>query len=297
MSAAAPAGTLVPGTARSPALGDVIRFTAYLPPGYPGGRYAAGRYPSLYLLHGRGDTQDAWAQVASDLDAAIADGSVPPLAVVMPDAPWSDRGSWYVDSQYTGAGQVAGGPGRPVETALTRDLVAHVDATFRTVDDRRARAVGGYSMGGAGALRYVLAHQDVFSAAIVLSPAVYVPAPPAGSSTRSYGAYGVGPELFDRARYDALNYPAGLAGVDPALPVRLFVGVGVDEQDLPGESARLYDAASRTPGVSATSHVLSGGHDWGLWGPAFRAGLLDVAPSLFARCSPARPPPFGILAP
>ncbi len=68
------------------------------------------------------------------------------MVVVMPDAPWNDRGSWYTDSLYTGDATGAGA-GTAVETAFTRDLVAHVDATYRTVEDREARAVGGYSMG------------------------------------------------------------------------------------------------------------------------------------------------------
>ncbi|WP_396042797.1 alpha/beta hydrolase-fold protein [Cellulomonas sp. P22] len=283
-SAADPAGTLVAGTAPSAALGGTISFTTYLPPGYD---TATESYPTLYLLHGRGDTQKAWTQVSGDLDAMIADGSVPPLVVVMPDAPWSGGGSWYVDSQYTGTAPAAGGPGKAVETALTHDLVTYVDATYRTVDDRSARAVGGYSMGGAGALRYALAHQDVFSAAIVLSPAVYVPSPPADSSTRDYGAYGVGTALFDQARYDALNYPAALAAVDPALPVHLFIAVGDDEyanpapadarHDLDLESAQLYNAARRVPGITAELRVMNGGHDWTVWRPGFREGLTDLA--------------------
>lgn len=44
----------VEGSAPSAAVGEPIEFTVYLPDGYD----AAGdiRYPSLYLLHGRGDT-------------------------------------------------------------------------------------------------------------------------------------------------------------------------------------------------------------------------------------------------
>ena len=47
-------------------------------------------------------------------------------------------------------------------------------------------------MGGYGALRYSLAHPDLFGAAIVLSPAVYFPEPPSDSSTREFGAFGKG---------------------------------------------------------------------------------------------------------
>lgn len=266
-----------------------IDAAVYLPPGYDESDAA---YPSLYLLHGRGDTLSAWQRVAGTLDALIADGSIPPMIVVMPDAPWNDRGSWYADSAY--AGDAASGPGLPVETAIVEDLVAHVDGAYRTVADRGARAVGGYSMGGAGAVRLVLAHQAVFSAAIVLSPAVYVPQPPADSSARDYGAYGVGDALFDEERFTALSYPTALAAVDPSLPVHLFIAVGDDEHanpdpaeaihDLTMEAASLYTAARRVPGVTAELRVLDGGHDWDVWEPAFAEGVQDVAARL--RTSP-----------
>ncbi|WP_169799983.1 alpha/beta hydrolase-fold protein [Herbiconiux solani] len=282
--AAAPAGTLVPGEAPSPAIGGPIDYTAYLPAGYdPAGET---RYPSVYLLHGRGDSQSAWQQVAPALDEMIADGTIPPVVVIMPDAPWSNRGGYYVDSQYTGD-DPGTTPGAAVETGFTTDLVQYVDQNYRTVDDRSARVVGGYSMGGAGALRFALAHQDLFSSGLVLSPAVYVPSTPVDSSTREFGAYGVGDSLYDEARYQALNYPAALAAFDPALPVHLFIAVGDDEyvnpdpadaiHDLDYEAATLYNKAKRVPGITAEFRTYDGGHDWGVWERGFREGMADIA--------------------
>lgn len=274
---AAPASQLVPGTMTSAAVGGAIDYTVYLPAGYdPSG---ATRYPTLYLLHGRGDTQAAWQQEAGALDELIAAKTAPPMIVIMPDAPWSTRGNYYVDSLYTG--------GTAVETAFTTDLVGHIDASYPTIDDRAARAVGGYSMGGAGALRYATVHQNLFSSAIVLSPAVYFPSTPVDSSTREFGAYGVGDALYDEARYQALNYPAAFAAFDPALPVHLFIAVGDDEyanplpedaiHDLDYEAATLYNQAKRVPGITAELRVYNGGHDWGVWDRGFREGLADIS--------------------
>ncbi|TNC20291.1 esterase, partial [Georgenia sp. 311] len=286
---AAETGTLVDARATGTAAGPVD-YTVYLPPGYDDG---TDRYPTVYLLHGRGDTQAAWQRVAGDLDDLIVSGELQPVIAVMPDAPWNDRGSWYTDSLYTG--DAPSGPGVPVETALAEDLVAHVDATYRTVAHREARAVGGYSMGGAGALRLALAHQEDFSAGIVLSPAAYVPQPPADSSVRDYGGYGVGDSLFDADRYTELSYPAALEALDPALPVHLFVAVGDDEwpnpdpaearHDIDFESAQLYNTARRVPGVTAELRIMDGGHDWDVWQPAFREAILDVGQRL--RTQPA----------
>jgi enterochelin esterase-like enzyme len=285
------AGRLEAGSVQSAAIGGPIDYTVYVPEGYdPSG---ATRYPTLYLLHGRGDTQAAWQQEAGALDELIASGDVPPMIVVMPDAPWSDRGNYYVDSEYTGAPAAAA-----VETGFTTDLVDHIDAIYPTIDDRASRAVGGYSMGGAGALRFATVHQDTFSAGIVLSPAVYVPSTPADSSTREFGAYGVRSSLYDEARYQELNYPTALAAFDPALPVHLFIAVGDDEwanplpedaiHDLDYEAATLYNRAKRVAGITAEMRVYNGGHDWGVWDTGFREGLRDVAGYLRA----APPAPF-----
>lgn len=276
---AAKQGSLTQGSAYSAALQSQIDYQIYLPPGYAN---TNARYPSLYLLHGRGDSMAAWTRVKNDLDSLIAAGKIPPVIVVMPDAPWSGRGNWYVDSAYTGSDY----PGRPVETALTRDLVKNIDANYRTVDGRWARAVGGYSMGGAGALRYVFAHTDLFSAALVLSPAVYHPLPPSDSSTRDYGAFGIGDKRFDDARYQALSYTALLPQVDPDNPVHLFLAVGDKEyvnpapedatHDLDFETAVVYNKLVRTPGVSADWRVLGGGHDWDVWQPGFDEGVQNL---------------------
>ncbi|MEU8354950.1 alpha/beta hydrolase-fold protein [Nonomuraea sp. NPDC048882] len=287
-------GRIVTGSAPSPALGEDIAYNVYLPARYD---RTKDRHPVLYLLHGRGDTMQAWTRVKTTLDDMIRTRRIPPVIAVMPDAPWNERGNWYVDSRYTGTDL----PGRPVETALTRDLIAHVDATYRTAPIRQARLVGGYSMGGAGALRFALAHQDLFGAAAVLSPAVYAPLPPSDSSARDYGAFGEGGSKFSEDVYRELNYPSLLPGLDQDLPVRLFVAVGDDEyanpdpadarHDLDFESAALYNAARRSPAISAQLRVMDGGHDWTVWAPAFEQAMAELGPGLSVV------PPTGLPAP
>ncbi|MEV5891986.1 alpha/beta hydrolase-fold protein [Nonomuraea fuscirosea] len=287
-------GRITTGSAPSPALGEDIAYNVYLPARYD---RTKDRHPVLYLLHGRGDTMQAWTRVKTTLDDMIRTKRIPPVIAVIPDAPWNERGNWYVDSRYTGEDL----PGRPVETALTRDLVAHVDATYRTAPIRQARLVGGYSMGGAGALRFALAHQDLFGAAAVLSPAVYAPLPPSDSSARDYGAFGDGAAKFSEEVYRELNYPSLLPGLDEDLPVRLFVAVGDDEyanpdpadahHDLDFESAALYNAARRSPAISAQLRVMDGGHDWTVWTPAFEQAMAELGPGLSVT------PPTGLPAP
>jgi enterochelin esterase-like enzyme len=91
-------GRLETATAPSPTLGEDIAYTVYLPAGYSGGTRP---YSTVYLLHGRGDDMTGWTRVKDRLDAMITAGAITPIVAIMPDAPWSERGSYYVDSGYT----------------------------------------------------------------------------------------------------------------------------------------------------------------------------------------------------
>jgi enterochelin esterase-like enzyme len=235
-------------------LGPIDHLT-YLPPDYAADDR---RYPVLVLLHGRGDSMESWQPALHDLDELVAAGVIRPVIAVAPDAPWSSRASWWVDSRHS--------DGRPVATAMG-ELIASVDEHWRTLPDR---TIAGYSMGGAGAL-HVARHAD---SVLAMSPAVYVPLPPADSNTRRFGAFGEGERLFDEERYTALNYPTTMAGFTG----RLRVTVGGSEPM--ADAQALYDWAKQLPGATADYVVVDGGHDWGQWRDAFRGGLSALLPAV-----------------
>jgi enterochelin esterase-like enzyme len=286
MSGAEPAaGVIEPRRVPSATLGHEIEYQLYLPPGYA--TDGSVRYPVVYLLHGRGDKQAAWTTIKPDLDRLIAAGRIPAIIAIMPDAPSSRRAGYYIDSQFTGSTDGRLPAGEAVETAYTKDLIAHVDSTYPTRPDRAGRIVAGYSMGGYGALRYALAHSELFGAAIVLSPAVYLPLPPPDSSTREFGAFGKGAAIFDEVVYTALNYPAAIPAFRAkGLPLAMFIAVGDDEHaladpaqaahDLDYEAHTLYNRVRRVPGINAQLRVVNGGHNWDTWRPTFVEGVQFV---------------------
>ncbi len=288
---AAEQGTVESGRVADSAAGP-IDYTVYLPPGYDD---AAQEYPTLYLLHGRGDTQAAWQQVTGNLDELIGAGRSSRWSSSCP----TRRGTTAAPGTRTRCTPGTRRAPAPAPPSRRRSRATSSRTSTRpTARSRTARrAPSAATPWGRGALRFTLAHQDTFSAGIVLSPAVYVPQPPADSSARDHGGYGVGTAPFDADRYTALSYPAALAALDPALPVHLFVAVGDDEwanpdpaeatHDIDFESARLYNQARRAPGVTAELRVLDGGHDWDVWRPAFREGVVDVSARL--RTTPAVP--------
>src|SRR5262249_13403413 len=75
------------------------------------------------------------------------------LIVVMPDV----GNSWYANWAASDEGQK-----NDWEDFIVKDLIGHVDSTFRTVAAREGRAINGLSMGGYGALMLGLKHPDVF---------------------------------------------------------------------------------------------------------------------------------------
>jgi S-formylglutathione hydrolase FrmB len=56
------------------------------------------------------------------------------------------------------------------ETFIAHDVVAYVDAHYRTIPDRNSRGLVGHSMGGYGASRIGMKHPEVFGSLYIMSP-------------------------------------------------------------------------------------------------------------------------------
>ncbi len=139
-------------------LGDphIRDIYVYLPPGYSA---SDERYPSVYCLTGftgRGkmllNDSPFTPNLAERMDKLIAAGAIRPMIAVMPNCFTWFGGSQYINSTATGR----------YEDYLSHEIVSAVDANFRTVNDRSARAVMGKSSGGYGSLIMGLRHADVF---------------------------------------------------------------------------------------------------------------------------------------
>jgi S-formylglutathione hydrolase FrmB len=227
----------------------------------------------------------AWETVKSDLDDMIASGAIKPIIAIMPDFSANNGASYYVDSAFEGKASLPAG--EKVESAFFSDLIPYVDAHYNTILERNGRAVAGYSMGGYGAIRYSLAHSDFFRSAIILSPAVYNPLPPADSSTREFGAFGSGQTLFDENVYEARNYPA-LFSSFPSTGNKLSWFIAVGDGEIPPssaaesdlcidvQSALLNGKARYVKNLSSELRVLNGGHSWDVWRPGFIEGAKTV---------------------
>lgn len=129
----------------SEAVGRKMKYNIVLPASY---EKSADRYPVLYLLHGLTGNYTNWARMGVPDYARRYD-----LIVVMPDV----GNSWYVNWAESADGQK-----NRWEDYLVKDLIGHIDATYRTIARREGRAINGLSMGGFGGIMLGLKHPDLF---------------------------------------------------------------------------------------------------------------------------------------
>jgi pimeloyl-ACP methyl ester carboxylesterase len=61
------------------------------------------------------------------------------------------------------------------ENYIARDVVAYMDAHYRTIPSRQSRGLVGHSMGGYGASRIGMKHPEVFGALYIMSPCCMSP--------------------------------------------------------------------------------------------------------------------------
>jgi len=136
---------------------DVI---VLLPPGYAVEK--SRRYAVVYALHGYSIGAEQWTHeihVPQTIEGAFAQGAKE-MIVVLPDSKTVHNGSMYSSSVTTG----------DFEQFVAHDVVAHIDAHYRTIPDRLSRGLVGHSMGGYGAARIGMKHSDVFGSLYIMSP-------------------------------------------------------------------------------------------------------------------------------
>ena len=132
----------------------------FLPPSYATAK--TRRYPVVYALHGYSIGAAQWSQeihVPQTIEGAFAQGAQE-MIVVLPDSKTVHNGSMYSSSVTTG----------DFEAFVAHDVVAYIDAHYRTMATRASRGLAGHSMGGYGATRIGMKHPEVFGSVYVMSP-------------------------------------------------------------------------------------------------------------------------------
>ena len=254
------------------------RMHVYTPPGYESNN---AKYPVFYLLHGAGDSDEAWTSVGRAgiiLDNLIAAKKAQPMIVVMP--------AGHTNGPTPGMGGPAPAvtipPGQPDEFTqdFTMAIRPYIESHYRVRTGREYRAIAGLSMGGSQTLNIAIpnltdyAYIGVFSsgllgggggrgrgAAPAADPAAAATPPPA-------------PPPFGEAWEKRHAAMLGNAAAKRGLKV-LWFSTGKDDS-LIATTRSTVDLLKRH-GFTPVFTETAGGHTWLNW----RDYLAQFAPLLF----------------
>ena len=138
-------------------------YTVYLPPGYDADPSA--RFPTLYMLHGGSGSNQEWVDygLLKAADQLMGDRTIPQFIIALPQGDqeyWVDHITSQIDN------------GEKWGTYLAKEVVPQIDGHFRTYGAADARAIGGLSMGGHGAMQLPMNFPGIWSVIGAHSPSL-----------------------------------------------------------------------------------------------------------------------------
>jgi len=251
---------------KSTILNKEVHYTIYLPSDY----YTSERnYPVTYLLHGHGDADDGWIQfgeVNRLADDAIKTGKIPPMIIVTPDG----FTSFYIN---------AADGNLNYEDFFIKELIPHIEKTYKVKAEKRFRGIAGLSMGGYGSLLYALKYPELFAAAAPLSAAIWTPDQIKEMSKSQFDGYfinSIGKNLMGADRLTPTwlaNSPLGLIDKktkEELSSVRYWIDCG-DDDFLTIGNAQLHITLTNK-NVPHEFRMRDGAHNWTYW----RTGIINA---------------------
>jgi endo-1,4-beta-xylanase len=123
-------------TFNSPTLEAEVGYCIYLPPNYDANDSKEVRYPVVYYLHG-GRPGSEWkgARLSNAINPHIVDGSVAPMIYV------------FVNGGPVSHYNMPGKPKAQGADVFIKELIPHIDATYRTIATRVSRKVDAERLG------------------------------------------------------------------------------------------------------------------------------------------------------
>ncbi len=253
-------------TVKSSILGKEVKYTVYLPGDYD---YSQRTYPVVYLLHGFSDDNTGWLQfgeINRYADKGIADGTIPPMIIIMPNG----DSSWYINS-YDGK--------EKYEDFFVKEFMPAVEKTYRIKSEKRFRGIAGLSMGGYGTMIFALKYPELFAAAAPLSAGIFDDNALVTMNEKNYEII-MGPlfgrGLKDKDRLNASWYNNSILKIvdgkstDDLKKVRYWIDCGDDDFLTKGNC--LLHIALTDKKVPHEFRVREGGHTWVYW----RTGITDA---------------------
>jgi len=171
-------------------------------------------FPVVYVLHGYSGNYGSWLREAPQLVQKADELGV---IIVSPDGGF---GSWYFDSPIDSTIRY--------ESYITKELVPFIDASFPTIENNKARAITGFSMGGHGGLYLAIRNTAIFgNAGSICGGVDFRPFPNNWNINKSLGNYANNTELWDQ------NVVINLIDALPNKALAMIIDCGLDDFFLP----------------------------------------------------------------
>ncbi len=131
-----------------------VGYCIYLPPNYHGDSNQKDRFPVVYYLHG-GRPGNEWkaARLSDKINEHISAGDVAPMIYV------------FVNGGPVSHYNVPSKPEVIGADVFVKELIPHVDETYRTIASREGRGLEGFSQGGRGTARLMFRYPELFCSA------------------------------------------------------------------------------------------------------------------------------------
>ena len=144
---------------KSPSMGCDVGYCIYVPPQYGDKANSDNakkeqRYPVVYYLHGgRPGNESKSIRLANYIDKHITAGDVAPMIYVFVNG--GPVSHYNMPDRQNAMG----------EDVFVKELIPHIDKTYRTISNRNARGIEGFSQGGRGTARIMFRHPELFCSA------------------------------------------------------------------------------------------------------------------------------------
>lgn len=235
------------------------RIIVYLPPDYY--QDSTRRYPAFYLLHGARGYETSWirkGRVYESTDSLFREGKAVPCIIVMPNVNQYNDDRDYENARFKDAYESILEVDGVVESAFVHDVVQRIDSLYRTIPDKRHRALAGLSIGGYQSIWLGANHPDTFGYIGALSPYMW------GISR---------PNPYRSRFYKGLHHKFKTQFADPPQGYYLYVG----RKDIMRPSTARIHRHMQRQGYPHNYEVFPGSHRWqNGWIDAYRDMLQRV---------------------
>lgn len=241
-----PHGTVSYRYYQSPELGT-RPVVIYTPPGYE--TNAKSSYPVLYLLHGTTDNEETWSKVGRAniiLDNLIAQSKATPMIIVMP------YGRAYPTISKSSGSLRNWDNLQEFQKDFFGNLMPFVEKNYRTKNDKKSRAIAGFSGGGGTSLYFGLNNTDKFAYVCGFAP-------------------GMLKNEFER------NNEVFFKNIEQANKNLKLFWIGVGREDMLYNVNKEYMALLDEKKIKYESYFTDGGHTW----MNVKHYLSVIAPKLF----------------